>query len=251
MRWPDAASRTGNTARQLRAAAHVAQEALDDAVLERVEADHHQAPADGEHRQRRIEQIAKVIELAVDANANRLEGARRRVLVLFPARMRLAHHGGELRRARQRSLVPRAHDGRGDALGVALLAVVPQHRGDIALVGNGQPVRRRLAAAAIHAHIQGTVVLKTEAALGTSSCGLETPRSRRMPSTHPAAFVSSMRRQIGEGAAGEGKPRIVGGELRASRSASSSLSQASRRPSGARRRRISRLCPPRPKVPST
>src|SRR5262245_53983347 len=87
---------------------------------------------------------------------------------------------------------------------------------------------------------------------GSSSWGLETPRSRSTPSTRskPASRAISARsaklpwRSMGAGS----KPAS---RLRAASSAASSRSMPSRRPPGRIRSRTSRACPPRPSVPST
>ena len=74
----------------------LAQEALDDAVLEAVEADHREPSAFAQQHFGRAQAGLELVELGVDVDADRLEAARR----------------GILRRARRGSRAPCAPRGR-------------------------------------------------------------------------------------------------------------------------------------------
>ena len=62
----------------------IAHEALDDTVLQRVEADHDQTRALRQYLQRAFQAPLQIIQLAVDEDADRLKSACRRMLALFP-----------------------------------------------------------------------------------------------------------------------------------------------------------------------
>ena len=80
----------------------LAQEALDDAILEAVEADHRQPSARPEQPLGAAQRLLELVELAVDVDTDRLEAAGRRVLgsrALVRVRAvteRLAYDLGEL-----------------------------------------------------------------------------------------------------------------------------------------------------------
>ena len=74
-------------------------ELLDDAVFERVEADHREAAADREQLERAVERAPQLAELVVDVHAQRLEGARRRMLAGLARAHRARHQLGELQGA--------------------------------------------------------------------------------------------------------------------------------------------------------
>src|SRR5690606_24086123 len=72
----------------------------------------------------------------------------------------------QLRGAHQRLLVAARTDRAGDATRLALLAVGPQHVGDLALLGLGQPLGGALAGIGVHPHVERAVAAEAEAALG-------------------------------------------------------------------------------------
>ena len=83
------------------------EEALDDAVLERMEGDHDQPAALGKHPLRRGERVGEFVELAIDEDAERLEGPRRRMDLVGGAMAR--RRAPRSRRARRcRSAASRA-----------------------------------------------------------------------------------------------------------------------------------------------
>src|SRR5690606_11226725 len=141
-------------------------EPLDDAVLERMEADHRQPPARAQRVVGGAEAALEVLELAVDVDPDRLERARGRVDVATPARHHRGAQPGQFGGALERALAAADNDRARNAAAHALLATGPQHVGDLALVGAGQPLGRALARLGIHAHVQRAVLAEAEAAPG-------------------------------------------------------------------------------------
>src|SRR3546814_9100795 len=86
-----------------RRAAADAQEALHQPILEAVEGNDREPPAWLEHALRRRQPVGEFFKLAVEVDADRLKGARRRIfLVVRLVAERLAHHRGKRPRARDR-----------------------------------------------------------------------------------------------------------------------------------------------------
>src|SRR5690606_40779813 len=106
----------------------------------------------------RVQPGLEVGQLAVDVDADGLEAAGRRVAAVLAARNHAADQVGQLRGAGERLLGAGGDDRAGDAPALLLLAVGPQHVGDLALVGAGQPLRRALARVRVHAHVQRAVL---------------------------------------------------------------------------------------------
>ena len=73
---------------------------------------------------------------------------------------------GQLAGALQGLVVAAGDDGAGDLAAELFFAVLPQHVGDLALVGARQPVGRAFARLRVHAHVQRSVLAETETALG-------------------------------------------------------------------------------------
>ena len=114
-----------------------------------------------------LERLAEPLELAVDADAQRLEGARRRVQPgAAAAAGRAAHDLGELAwwcgsacaRARARS--------RARCAATRLLAVLVDHVGELPLAHAVHEVGGRGRARAVHPHVERALGLEAEAALG-------------------------------------------------------------------------------------
>src|SRR5690606_25323538 len=107
---------------------------LDQAVLEGVEADHDAAPAGREAAREGREEAGELVELAVDRDAQGLEGLGRRVDAQAAAgRLRVAplDQRREVRRGREPSVARRLGQALGDPPRVALLAEVPEDRREL------------------------------------------------------------------------------------------------------------------------
>src|SRR4051812_40558268 len=114
----------------------VAQELLDDPVLERVERNHGEASARTEHFERSRERSLERTELVVHRDAKRLEDALRRMAFAEPGRRgdRRLDRVDELTRALERLVLAATDDRSGDRSRVALFAVPAEDRGQVALV---------------------------------------------------------------------------------------------------------------------
>ena len=109
------------------------EEALHDPVLEAVEGDDGKAAAGREHLLGGRQPALELVKLLVHVDADRLEGARRRVLLR--ARLvaeRLADDLGELAGPLDR---PRGDDRAGDPARLGLLAIMEDDVGDLGFVG--------------------------------------------------------------------------------------------------------------------
>ena len=130
-----------------------------------MERDHHQPPARPKHALGGGERIGQLVQLAIDEDAQRLKGARRRMDGLVaPAADGAGDDIGEFERAGERFLRPRPVDGRGDQARLLLFA---EHRDDprqrlplhaVDHVGGGRPV-------GAHAHVERALAAEGEAAL--------------------------------------------------------------------------------------
>ena len=107
------------------------EEALDDAVLERVEGDDGEPAARRERTLGGGEAAGELAELVVDRDAQRLEAAGRGVrLAGLRARQQALDQAGELQRGGEGRAPPVGDDGAGDAAGRALLAVLVEEVGE-------------------------------------------------------------------------------------------------------------------------
>ena len=141
------------------------QRVLDDAILERVERDDDQARAGAQPLRRRRDEAIQIVELAVHPDPQRLKGARRRIDARRPAPgNRPADDGRQAACRVHRPVLPRRDQRARDPPREALLAVLEDGVGELALGRAGDEVRRRLAGRAIHPHVQRLVALKAEAA---------------------------------------------------------------------------------------
>src|SRR5690606_26574416 len=142
------------------------EEALDRAVLERVETDHREASPRTQPLERGRKAGFERAQFVVDEDAQRLEGPRGRLLVAFAIADRACDQRRKLRGALDARFGARSDDRACDASRQALLAQAPQHVGDLALIGARKPIRDAFATVRIHAHVERTVGLETEAARG-------------------------------------------------------------------------------------
>ena len=107
---------------------------LDDAVLQRLVGQHDDPAADAQRVERGRNGGAQRVQLAVDLDAQRLEGALGRVAAVAAGRGRDRRRAPARPAARSRSSGAwraRAVDGLGDPQGEALLAVLAQHPGQL------------------------------------------------------------------------------------------------------------------------
>src|SRR6185369_11447932 len=105
---------------------------LRDAILERMKTDDDKPGAGFQAPRRRVEESIEAVEFAVDPDANRLKGARRRI----DPHVAAARHGStddrrETAGRRDRLLAPGLDDGAGDAAGKTFLAVLVNRVGEI------------------------------------------------------------------------------------------------------------------------
>ncbi len=113
-------------------------EALDDAVLQRMEGDDHQAAARGEHPLGRRQRLGQLVELAIDEDAERLKGSRRRMDFTGPAPAdRAGNDVGKLDRPGDRPLRPRPGDGGRHRPRFPFLAEHRDHPGEVAAAPSG------------------------------------------------------------------------------------------------------------------
>ena len=127
----------------------VAQEALDDPVLERVERDHREPAVRPQHLERRGQRALERAELVVDLDPQRLEDALGGVPLAEARRRRdrLLDRLDEVAGALERLLRAAAHDRPRDLAGVALLAVAAEDVGELPLARLVDDLARRSASA--------------------------------------------------------------------------------------------------------
>ena len=144
-----------------------AQEALDDPVLERVEADHREPSSRPQQVEGRGERRLDRAELVVDGDPQRLEDALRRVAVAEARRRgnRGLDRVDELAGPLERLLAAAASDRPRDLPRVALLAVLLEDRGQVALALLVHELARRELRVRVHAHVERRVDRVREAAL--------------------------------------------------------------------------------------
>src|SRR4029079_17986748 len=144
-------------------AAALAEKTLHDPVLEAVKGDHREAAAGPQGALGSFEALLELVELGVQVNPDCLESARRGI-GLLP----LAETGGAADDRRQLGGTlngTRGDDGAGDRPGARVLPIVAQDPGDLGLLGRIQIFGGGQAGTA-HPHIERTVGLEREAALG-------------------------------------------------------------------------------------
>src|SRR5690606_10272318 len=140
-------------------------ELLDDAVFQRVEADHHQAATHLEGFQRSLEAALEITEFVVDVDTDALKRPSGRILALFPGGIGIGQHFCQIRSAGEWLFGATLHNGTRHTFGKTLLAVILHHTGDFVFGSRGDPVRRTHTGIRIHAHMQCAVLEETEAAL--------------------------------------------------------------------------------------
>ena len=143
--------------------------ALDDPVLQRLIGHHGDPAARAQGRQRGGYRLPQRLQLGVDRDAQRLEGALGRVTAGASGRRRdrLVEQFDELTGRRERRAGATAHDERGDTAREALLAELAQQPRQRLLVVGVQDLRRGQLGFRVHPHVQWRVGRIGEAALGT------------------------------------------------------------------------------------
>ena len=169
-------------------------------------------PPGFEPRDRRGEKPGEGDELLVDLDPQRLEDAGGRI-DLLPAPLLPRHDAGELASRLDGAPRPLRYDSARDLCRHSLLPIITENPCEFIDRSRRHDVGRR-AAALSHAHVERSVPPEREAALASSSCIDETPRSARMPGRRERLSRSS-----------------------ASRSAKSPGTSATRSPKGASRSR--------------
>ena len=141
-------------------------ELLDHAVFQRMEADHRKPAAGSEHLQRSCKTALQLAELVVDVHADGLEGPRGRVTPALARAHCAAHDPRELRCGGNRFEGALFDYVSGDAAGEALFTQRTDHVADLVGRGAGEPLRGADSVRRVHAHVERTVGLETEAARG-------------------------------------------------------------------------------------
>ena len=149
-------------------AAHrqAAQEALDDAVLQRVEADGRQPRARRGPGRRRRQALFDLSQFVVHSYPQGLKGAGGRVDPAVPSANRAAHDLRQLPGAGDRRALARLDHRAGDPAALALIAVPPEDVRQGLGIQTVDQVRGRRTGAAVHAHVQRTCRPEAEAPLG-------------------------------------------------------------------------------------
>src|SRR5690606_29607585 len=141
-------------------------EALDDRIFERMEADHAQTPFGREHLERRVQRRAELPELVVDVNAQCLEGARCGMLARLSRRHGLRYDRGELTGRLDGRRLTRRHDRARNALRETFFAVLANDAREVVLGHPRKKLRRSHTRSEVHPHIERTIVRKTETTRG-------------------------------------------------------------------------------------
>src|SRR5262249_33249101 len=137
-----------------------AHEVLDDAILERVEADHRKAAAWCKHTQGRAQATRQLPQLFIDVHADGLEGARGRMLAGLTGPHGAGDDCRELAGRADRLVFALFENGAGDASGEAFFSELRDHVADLVATGASEPVGSTRAALRVHAHVERTVVLE-------------------------------------------------------------------------------------------
>ena len=140
-------------------------ESLHDPIFERVERDDRETTLWSKERERGVQTLLEIRELVVHRDAQRLEHASRGIdgarALLFHAE----HEATEVIRGEERLTRATAHDGRRDATGLRLLAVLGEDAAQLDLIPGVHDVGRRPAKVWVGAHVQRAFRAKAEASL--------------------------------------------------------------------------------------
>src|SRR5207244_10136640 len=155
--------------RTLAAAFAIAHEALDDPILERMEADHREPATGPQHRERGRQRGLEGAELVVDGNPERLEHALGGMTVSKAGRSRNRRLDrlDEVARPLERILLPAPDDRLRDLPRVPLLAVTLENGREVPFRGLVDDSRGAHLGGGIHTHVEWRVSRVREAAFGT------------------------------------------------------------------------------------
>ena len=147
---------------------------FDNPVFERVKRDDRDPATGLEAANRRFEKALELPELVVDRDPQCLEGAGRRVDASFAAAHHILDQTAELSGRTQRMSFATFDDRTGNRSGPTFLAIVAQNSHQLLPLSVLEKVGCGGTASA-HAHIEGTILGKTEPALGTVELERGTP----------------------------------------------------------------------------
>ena len=148
--------------------------------------DHHQPAADGQRFERGVKATLEIAQLIVHMDAQALECAGRRILALLPGGVGNRDHFGQIGGPFERALLAALHDGASYPLGEAFFAIFLEDRAissSVALAMNSAALMPRPGFMRMSS---GPSLRKLKPRSGSSSCGDDTPRSSRTPSTRPS-----------------------------------------------------------------
>src|SRR5690606_32819771 len=128
--------------------------ALDDAVLERMEADDREPAAGREELLGLLERGLERFELPIHGDPDRLRDAGGRMNLRLAAARGTGDDLRELRRRGQRGGVAGANDRGGHRAGARLLAVLAEHARELAVRYAREPLRGGFSPRRVHAHVE-------------------------------------------------------------------------------------------------
>ena len=191
------------------------------------------------------------LEFAVDVDADRLEGARRRMLARFarrhcaatmPASCRVVAIGVSARAATMARAMRRENFSSPSLKSTSAISRSPARASHCAAL-NPDSLSMRMSS--------GPSCMKLKPRLASSSCGDETPRSSSTPCSSPSQPAARTR---SSSRPNDPRTRVRRGSAanrsRPAAMASGSRSMAQTRPAGPSCARMAAVCPPRPNVAS-
>src|SRR5436190_7533465 len=142
----------------------LADEALHDAVLERMEADDGEPTAALERARGPWERHFELFKLLIEVNPNSLKGPGRRMLARLARANRATHDRGKLPCGPERLASPRINNRCCNCLSKPFFPIDANHLPQFFFVDPVEPLRGALAARGVHAHVQGAIADKAETA---------------------------------------------------------------------------------------
>ena len=208
-------------------------EGLDDAVFQRMKADHHQAAARRQQLERRVQALFELLKLGVDENPKSLKCARCRVLARLAGLDRTSHELGKLPRGSNRA--PAFAPSNKRLCNLYSKPFFPIVRITSAMWRSSARARNSAALSprvGVHAHVQRAVETEAEAARGVVDLRRGDARSSSSAVDRADAERGQRRRHLREAAwwmEKRGSSTRVAPEVAAA-TASGSRSKAIRRP---------------------
>jgi hypothetical protein len=139
------------------------EELFRDPVFERVERNDRETTTRTQYTCGRLEALLKVLELAIDGDAERLEHTRRRIDAATTLCLHSRDEAAEIVSREERLSDPATHDGGGDTTSLGLLAELAECAAQLTLVPAVHDVGRRDAEVRVGAHVQWAFRAKAEA----------------------------------------------------------------------------------------